>query len=218
MQGKRTNRWKLLSKMPIESPPVAFSVENPRGIQRVHLLRLTNSEHYGKQRHGVRHEDRKRNRRFAEDGRGEAKLIVASIEFAVRASLARKNTSRRSFVHSILRQGFSPSLTALGDGEDAGYIKASLVQFGDGAWTMKIGTERLGDGIEGKHCGILGTPVRLGNRLLEKKKYKMNTRFPECDLLIIDCNWRSVQMARMGVRPSCRQTGLMETSSVLVAG
>ena len=100
----------------------------------------------------------------------EAKTnIVASIEFAVRASL-REEYVDADFVHSILGRVFAKS-EDLRDEEDAGYIKASLVQFGE-AMDHGISTERLGDGIDGKHCGILGTPVRLGNRLLERR----NTR------------------------------------------
>jgi hypothetical protein len=41
----------------IESPPVAFSVENSIGLRRVDLHRLTDSEDYDKQRDEVRHED-----------------------------------------------------------------------------------------------------------------------------------------------------------------
>jgi hypothetical protein len=91
--------------------------------------------------------------------------IIVSIEFAVRASLPEEYVDS-DFVHSILGRVFAESEHS-GDGEDAGYIKASLVQFG-GAMDHGIIAERLGDGIDRKHCGILGTPVRLGNRLLER--------------------------------------------------
>jgi hypothetical protein len=95
--------------------------------------------------------------------------IIASIEFAVRASLPEEYVDS-DFVHSILGRVFAKS-EDLGEEEDAGYIKASLVQFGEGM-DHGISTYRLGDGIEGGHCGILGTPVGLGNRLLERR----NTR------------------------------------------
>jgi hypothetical protein len=51
--GKSNHSWNVLSRRPIESPPVAFSVENSLGLRRFHLLHLTDSEHYGKQRHEV---------------------------------------------------------------------------------------------------------------------------------------------------------------------
>lgn len=67
----------------IGSPPVAISVEKSidqnamTARRRVYHFaletgwaapaRLTNSEHYGKQRHEVRHEDRKSNCRFRDD-------------------------------------------------------------------------------------------------------------------------------------------------------
>jgi hypothetical protein len=41
---------------PIESPPVAFSAENPRGLRRNDPPRLTNFDYYDKQRHEVRDE------------------------------------------------------------------------------------------------------------------------------------------------------------------
>ena len=72
--------------------------------------------------------------------------IVASIEFAVRASLHEEYVDA-DFVHSILGRVFVKS-EDLGDEEDTGYIRASLVQFGD-AMDHGISTERLGDGIEG---------------------------------------------------------------------
>lgn len=72
--------------------------------------------------------------------------MVASIEFAVRASL-REEYVDADFVHPILGRVFAKS-EDLGDEEDAGYIKASLVQFGEGL-DHGISTDRLGDGIEG---------------------------------------------------------------------
>jgi hypothetical protein len=56
--------------------------------------------------------------------------MVASIEFAVRASLREEHVDA-DFVHSILGSVFATS-EELGGEEDAGYIKASLVQFGEG--------------------------------------------------------------------------------------
>jgi hypothetical protein len=79
----------------------------------------------------------------------EAKTnIVASIEFAVRASLRGEGEYvDADFVHSILGRVFAKS-EDLRDEEDAGYIRASLVQFGE-AMNHGISTERLGDGVEG---------------------------------------------------------------------
>ena len=72
--------------------------------------------------------------------------MVASIEFAVRASL-REEYVDADFVHSILGRVFVKS-EDLGDEEQVGYIKAFLVQFGE-AMNHGISTERLGDGIDG---------------------------------------------------------------------
>ncbi len=72
--------------------------------------------------------------------------ILASIEFAVRASL-REEYVDADFVHSILGK-ISAKSEDQGDEEDVGYIKASLVKFGE-AMDHGISTERLGDGIEG---------------------------------------------------------------------
>ncbi len=54
---------------PIESPPVAFSAENPTGLRRNDPPRLTNFDYYDKQRHEVR--DEKSRRGCGDDGRGE---------------------------------------------------------------------------------------------------------------------------------------------------
>ena len=72
--------------------------------------------------------------------------IVASIEFAVRASLHEEYVDA-DFVHAILGK-ISAKSEDQGDEEDVGYIKASLVQFGE-AMDHGISTERLGDGIDG---------------------------------------------------------------------
>ncbi len=72
--------------------------------------------------------------------------ILASIEFAVRASLHGEYVDA-DFVHSILGK-ISAKSEGRGDEEDVGYIKASLVQFGE-ALDHGISTARLGDGIDG---------------------------------------------------------------------
>src|SRR4051812_49085810 len=72
--------------------------------------------------------------------------IVASIEFALRASL-REEYIDTDFVQSILGR-ISATSEDNGNEEDAGYLKASLVQFGE-ALDHGISTERIGDGIDG---------------------------------------------------------------------
>jgi hypothetical protein len=70
--------------------------------------------------------------------------VVANVEFVVRAEL--HDSVETDFVHSILGR-----MTAEPEGrgkEDAGYIGASLVQFGE-ALNHGIRAERLGDGISG---------------------------------------------------------------------
>jgi hypothetical protein len=79
--------------------------------------------------------------------KNEAKRnIVASIEFAVRASLHEEYVDA-DFVHSILGKIFA-KYQDREDEEDVGYIRATLVQFGE-ATDHGISTERLGDGIDG---------------------------------------------------------------------
>ena len=100
----------------------------------------------------------------------EAKTnIFASVEFTVRASL-RGEYVEADFVHSILGRVFAKS-EDLRDEEDAGYIRASLVQFGE-AIDHGISTERLGDGVEGSIAEFWELLFGLGNRLLERR----NTR------------------------------------------
>ncbi|PYU54561.1 MAG: hypothetical protein DMG56_26745 [Acidobacteria bacterium] len=69
--------------------------------------------------------------------------MVASIEFAVRASL-REEYVDADFVHPILGRVFAKSEDLGDEEEDAGYIKASLVQFGEGMDHV-ISTDRLAD-------------------------------------------------------------------------
>jgi hypothetical protein len=94
------------------------------------------------------------------------KNMVASIEFAVRASLHEQYVDA-DFVHSI-RGKISVKSEDRGKEEDVGYIKASLVQFGE-AMDQGISTERLGDGIDGNIAEYWETPVRPGYRLLERR-------------------------------------------------
>jgi hypothetical protein len=114
----------------------------------------------------------------------EAKTkMAASVEFAVRASLHEEYVDS-DFVHSILGRVFAKS-EELEDGEDAGYIKASLVQFGE-AMDHGISTERLGDGIDGRvaeYWELLYDPDTGCWREEIQDEYDASGT----DLLIIDC-------------------------------
>ena len=114
--------------------------------------------------------------------------MVASIEFAVRASL-REEYIDADFVHSILGKIFAKSEDSE-DEEDVGYIKASLVQFGE-AMDHGISTERLGDGIDG---GIAEYWELLFDLETGYWREEIQDEYEAsgCDLLIID-RWRSVQ-------------------------
>ncbi len=126
----------------------------------------------------------------------EARMnIVASVEFAVRASL-RKEYIDADFVHSILGRVFVKS-EDLQDAEDAGYVRASLVQFGE-ALEHGISTDRLGDGIEGSIAEYweLLFDLETGHWREEiQDEYEASA----CDLLIIDC---------MEIRPRWRGLGV----------
>ena len=183
--------------MPIESPPVAFSAENPRGLRRNDLLRLTNSDHYGKQQHVCDMKTEKGT--SVSRTTDEAKTnIVASIEFAVRASLHEEYVES-DFVHSILGRIFAKSEDSA-DEEDAGCIKASLVQFGE-AMDHGISTERLGDGIDGsiaEYWALLFDFETGYWREEIQDEYEASA----CDLLIIDCMEIRPKWRGMGVGPA----------------
>ena len=126
----------------------------------------------------------------------EAKTtIVASVEFTVRASL-REEYVDADFVHSILGRVFVKS-EDLRDEEDAGYIRASLVQFGE-AMDHGIGTERLGDGIEGNIAEYWEVLFDLDTGYW-KEEIQDEYEASGCDLLIID----SIE-----IRPRFRGTGV----------
>src|SRR5262252_5429050 len=107
--------------------------------------------------------------------------IVASIEFAVRASLHEEYCDA-DFVHSILGK-ISAKYQDRGDEEDVGYIKATLVQFGE-AMDHGISTERLGDGIDGNiaECWELLFDLNTG---CWKEEVLDEYEASGCDLLII---------------------------------
>ena len=123
--------------------------------------------------------------------------ILASIEFAVRASLHEEYVDG-DFVHSILGK-ISATSEDRGDEEDVGYIKASLVQFGE-AMDHGISTERLGDGIDGNIAEYweLLFDLETGYR---KEEVQDEYEASGCDLLIIDCMEISPKFRGTGVGP-----------------
>jgi hypothetical protein len=126
----------------------------------------------------------------------EAKTnVVASVEFAVRASLRGEHVDA-DFVHCILGRVFAKS-EDLRDEEEAGYIRASLVQFGE-AMDHGISTERLGDGVEGSiaECWELLFDLETG---YWREEIQDEYEASGCDLLIIDC---------MEIRPRWRGLGV----------
>ena len=109
--------------------------------------------------------------------------IVASIEFAVRASLHEQYIDA-DFVHSILGK-ISAKYEDRGGEEDVGYIKATLVQFGE-AMDHGISTERLGDGIDGNIAEYWELLFDLDTGCW-KEEVLDEYEASGCDLLIIDC-------------------------------
>jgi hypothetical protein len=109
--------------------------------------------------------------------------MVASIEFAVRASLHEEYIDA-DFVHSIVGRVSAKSEDRENE-EAAGYIKASLVQFGE-ALDHGISTERIGDGIDGciaEYWELLYNP----DTGYWKEEIQEEYEASGTDLLIIDC-------------------------------
>jgi len=126
----------------------------------------------------------------------EAKrTIVASIEFGVRASLHEEYIDA-DFVHSILGKIFAKSEDS-GNEEEAGYIRASLVQFGEDM-DHGISAERLGDGIDGNIAEYWELLFDLDTGCW-KEEVQDEYEASGCDLLIIDC---------MEISPKFRGTGI----------
>jgi hypothetical protein len=121
--------------------------------------------------------------------------IVASIEFVVRASLHEQYVDA-DFVHSILGK-ISAKPEDRENEEDVGYIKASLVQFGEAA-DHGISTERLGDGIDGNIAEYWELLFDLDTGRW-KEKVQDEYEASGCDLLIIDCIQISPKFRGMGV-------------------
>lgn len=123
------------------------------------------------------------------------KNIVASIEFAVRASLHEEYVDA-DFVHSILGK-ISAESEDRGNEEDIGYIKASLVQFGE-AMDHGISSERLGDGIDG-NIAQYWELLFDSDTGCWKEEVQDEYEASGCDLLIIDCLEISPKFRGMGV-------------------
>jgi len=123
--------------------------------------------------------------------------IVASIEFAVRASLHEEYVDA-DFVHSILGK-ISAKSEDPGDAEDVGYIRASLVQFGE-AIDHAISTERLGDGIDANIAEYWELLFDLDTGCW-KEEVQDEYEASGCDLLIIDCMEISPKFRGTGVGP-----------------
>ena len=123
--------------------------------------------------------------------------IVASIEFAVQASL-HEDYVDTDFVHAILGK-ISAMSDDQGDKEDVGYIKASLVQFGE-AMDHGIGTERLGDGIDGSIAEYWELLFDLDTGGW-KEEVEDEYEAAGCDLLIIDCMEISPKFRGRGIGP-----------------
>jgi hypothetical protein len=124
--------------------------------------------------------------------------IIASIEFAVRASLHEEYVDS-DFVHPIVGRVFAKS-EDFGDAEDAGYIKASLLQFGE-AMDHGISTERLGDGIEGSIAEYWEVLFDLDTGYW-KEEIQDEYEASGCDLLIIDCVEIRPRWRGLGVGPA----------------
>jgi hypothetical protein len=123
--------------------------------------------------------------------------IVASIEFGVRASLHEEYVDA-DFVHSILGK-ISAKSEDRGNEEDVGYIKASLVQFGE-AMDHGISTERLGDGIDGNIAEYWELLLDLETGYW-REEIQDEYEASACDLLIIDCMEIRPKWRGMGVGP-----------------
>jgi len=124
--------------------------------------------------------------------------IVASVEFAVRASLHEEYVDA-DFVHSILGK-ISAKSEDSGDEQAAGCIKASLVQFGE-AMDHGISTERLGDGIDGSIAEYWELLFDLETGYW-KEEIQHEYEVSGCNLLIIDSMEIRPRFRKMGVGPA----------------
>jgi hypothetical protein len=123
--------------------------------------------------------------------------MVANIEFAVRASLHEEYVDA-DFVHRILGKISTESEDRAKE-EEVGYVKASLVQFGE-AMDHGISAERLGDGIDGIIAEYWELLFDL-NTGCWKEEVQEEYEASGCDLLIIDCMEISPKFRGTGVGP-----------------
>ncbi len=125
--------------------------------------------------------------------------MVACVQFVIRTSL-HEDYVDADFVHSILGRILARPVVD-GDDEEAGYIRASLVQFGE-AMDHGISTNRLGDCID-------GSIAEYWERLFDldtgywKEEIQDEYEVSGCDLLIIDC---------VEVHPRLRGTGVGQSA------
>jgi len=127
---------------------------------------------------------------------GETKTnMIASIEFSIRASLHEEYIDG-DFVHSIMAKLFAKSGDS-GEEEHAGYLNASLVQFGE-AMDHGVTTERLGDGIDGSIAEYWELLFDMESGYW-KQEIQDEYETSGCDLLIINC---------MEIHPRFRGTGV----------
>jgi hypothetical protein len=105
------------------------------------------------------------------------------IEFVVCASL-HDDYIDSDFFHSILGRIVAKSDDD-GHEEDAGYIRASLIQFGE-ALDHGISTDRLGDGVDGEISEYWERLFDLDTGCW-KEEIRDEYATSECNLLIINC-------------------------------
>jgi len=145
--------------------------------------------------------------------RGSNRNVVTSIEFVLRAGL--HEPAETDFVHSITGRIIAES-DARGE-QDAGNIRASLVQFSE-ALDHGISEERLGDGIS-------GDIAEYGEHLFDPEtghpKEKIQNEFEtvDLDLLIIDYivihpEFRGLRIAEFAIH---RMIDIFGTACGLVA-
>ena len=120
------------------------------------------------------------------------------VEFVVRASLHEQH-AETDFVHSIMGRIFA-KLEDEGNEKETGYIRASLVQFGE-AMDHGISTERLGDGIDGNIAEYWEHLFDLDSGCW-KEEIQGEFEALECDLLIIDCVEVHPKLRGRGIGPS----------------
>jgi hypothetical protein len=124
--------------------------------------------------------------------------LDARVEFVVRASL-HEELVETDFVHSIIGRIFA-KIEDEGDEKESGYIRASLIQFGE-AMNHGISTERLGDGIDGNIAEYWEHLFDLDSGYW-KQEIQGEFEALECDLLIIDCVEVHPKLRGRGIRPS----------------